>query len=139
MKAKLIRWFTGPAGPIITPIIGAFFGAIIGALYEVLGRLLAKVPELQAIFEVFWSNLTPEAQAFLSPFAVGTAAAVVVWGCIQEWMNKTFGARASELQEKINAQLPPADQIEVDRAPLDETMRALDKVIEEKDGRDEKD
>ena len=64
---------------------------------------------------------------------------MVVWGCIQEWMNKTFGARASELQEKINAQLPPADQIEVDRAPLDETMRALDKVIEEKDGRDEKD
>ncbi len=103
MKARLISLIAGPLGIVVKPILAAIIGTLVGLLYQQAWIAVYKVAWLASLTKLVIAQIPPETLALLTPQAIGSAVAVVVWVAASDWIIGSLKGGIRQIQTAYNA------------------------------------
>lgn len=121
----LLKQFVGKFGPLITTMVSGVIGILIGILYSYLNHFLHRFLTLELFFNQAWQDLDPSVREVFSPGAIGTGMAIIIYGLIQEYINRWYAKEVKIDQKEINNIIKiPGKELVIDGVPGPKTRAA---------------
>ncbi len=130
MKEWFFRLIAGPLGEVVKPILSGVIAAILATAYAAGWDFAYKYEWLRSFVELAISFMNPTFVKSMSPLAVGTASAIVIWGGFSAWVITRMKGGVRAMQQSINGANIPIN-VEVDGVAVrkGETVEAFKQIV----------
>ena len=108
MKNWILLRLAGPLGVVIRPVLAAMIGVVVAAIYDQAWIIIYKVAWLKWLAEGTIARLDPAVVQAMTPAAVGTATALILWGFGMDWVMGNIREGTKQVQGDANKSPVPA-------------------------------